>query len=115
MTNLYMVENHVKYTMDAECKALTETKQTKGKAALNANRYIKRTRKFFTNEYRGTNGFRNICTLVPKKGLWQYPLNKNNNNKAFQSKTNHPIASRSGAGLRVSLCGEGRGFGWALS
>ena len=38
MTNLYMVENHVKYTMDAECKALTETKQTKGKAALNANR-----------------------------------------------------------------------------
>ena len=40
MMNLYLVENHVKYTMDAECKALAETaKQTKGKTALNANRY----------------------------------------------------------------------------
>ena len=65
MTNLYMVENHVKYTMDAECKALTETKQTKGKAALNANRYIKITRNFFANECRGINGFGNSCTMVP--------------------------------------------------
>ena len=36
--NLYLVENHVKYTMDAECKALTETKQSKSKAQLNTNR-----------------------------------------------------------------------------
>ena len=36
--NLYLVENHVKYTMDAECKALSDTKPPKGKSQLNANR-----------------------------------------------------------------------------
>ncbi len=31
MMNLHFVENHIKFTMDAECKALTEDRNLKGK------------------------------------------------------------------------------------
>ncbi len=41
--NLYLVENHVNYTMNAECKAISEEKQPKGKAQLNGNRYTRPT------------------------------------------------------------------------